>query len=101
MFICLNLNCGRTFDTPCKQYDDVGYLFHVCPYCEYDEIKDAVPCKQCSDLKPNDLEDYCKQCKENLLTDIRECIHDLVHKAMWDREFVLEILDKYLEGENA
>ena len=96
MIICLS--CGRTFDTPAKQYDDVGYFCHVCPYCENDQLADATTCKQCSELKPDDLEDYCDSCKEQVKLEIHRFISDMVLKGAWDRELVEEMMGEVLEG---
>ena len=46
MYICKK--CKRTFENPCNEYDDIGYRYSVCPYCEDDRIEDATTCEQCS-----------------------------------------------------
>jgi DNA-directed RNA polymerase subunit RPC12/RpoP len=57
MYICTK--CNRTFADPAAIYDDIGYKYSACPYCEDDRIEESEPCKQCSDPKPKDHEDYC------------------------------------------
>lgn len=95
MFICLN--CKRTFMDPAKVYDDIGYEYSACPYCEDDRIENAEPCKQCSDPKPKDHEDYCDSCKEQVKLEIHRFMSDMVLKGTWDRELVKEMMSEVLE----
>ena len=96
MYICKK--CNATFEEPAKQYDSVGYKYDMCPYCEDDRIEYATTCEQCSDPKPEDHEDYCDSCKEQVKLEIHRFISDMVLKGGWDRELVEEMMSEVLEG---
>ena len=68
----------------------------ICPYCEHDEISTAVPCRQCSEPKPNDFEPFCDQCKINI-RKIYEFIYEMQVVAGWDKELLDDMLTEYLE----
>jgi DNA-directed RNA polymerase subunit RPC12/RpoP len=95
VYICKK--CKRTFENPCNEYDDIGYRYSVCPYCEDDRIEDATTCEQCSDPKARDGEDYCDSCKEQVKLEIYRFISDMVLKGVWDRELVEEMMSEVLE----
>jgi len=42
MNICMK--CGKTFEEPEREMDDVGYTFSICPYCEGDNFTSAEVC---------------------------------------------------------
>lgn len=96
MYICKK--CNATFEEPAKQYDSVGYKYDMCPYCEDDRIENAEPCKQCSDPKPKDHEDYCDTCKEAMRAKVVGFIEDM-RSEMWDRTLILDTMQEVLEGE--
>lgn len=42
MNICMR--CGKSFEEPGKETDDVGYTYSICPYCESDNFSTAEKC---------------------------------------------------------
>ena len=90
MYICEN--CNGTFADPATVYDDIGYKYSACPYCEDDRISETEPCKQCSELKPRNHEDYCDNCKDAVTNAIHEFISDMVVGEFWDRELVVDMM---------
>ena len=94
MYICMK--CNRTFADPAAIYDDVGYKYSACPYCEDDRIEESEPCKQCSDPKPKDHEDYCDSCKGAVLEAVIQFVHDMRMVEMWDNKLVIETMKEYL-----
>jgi DNA-directed RNA polymerase subunit RPC12/RpoP len=96
MLICLK--CKQTFMDPATIYDDIGYKYSACPYCEDDRIEESEPCKQCSDPKPEDYEDYCDTCKEAMREKVVGFIEDM-RSEMWDRTLILDTMQEVLEGE--
>lgn len=94
MYICEN---KHTFDTPIKEVDDIGYPYDVCPICGDDRIDEATPCKQCSDPKVKDGDDYCEDCLTFAMADIMACLQELSEVDGWDRELLLDAMQAILE----
>lgn len=93
MYICMN--CKKTFADPATVRDDIGYKASVCPYCEDDQIEESTPCKQCSEPKPRDYEDYCDECKGVVLEAVATFVLDM-RTEMWDNELIIEAMEEYL-----
>lgn len=92
------MTCGRTYNEPCKQYDDIGYPHDVCPYCESNEWERVTICDKCGN-PGNYLEKYCETCKTIIKNAITGQIDLLVQTLDFDRAEVGRVLAEIVEGE--
>lgn len=91
--------CGATFEIP-KTVDDQAGPYAVCPECEDEDIIRTVPCRQCKEQKPDNLEDYCDSCKDKSYEDtgglLDMAVLDLAKR--WDRDLIDWALGKWVEN---
>ncbi len=88
--------------TECKEIVEAAYscqdnkVYEICPLCYEGGLEEAVPCRQCSELKPKDYEHYCDDCKSEVTSEISSAITDL--KMRWDAELVDEAITIWIEN---
>lgn len=90
------MKCGRVFFEPCRQYDDIGYVKDVCPYCERQEWERVSICEMCGN-PGHYLEKYCETCKNFIRNMITGTIDILTNEFKFDRHEVDNILQEILE----
>ena len=92
--------CEAVFEEPRTIDDPEAGPYKVCPECEDEDIIRTVPCKQCSDQKPDDLEDYCDHCKDNSYEDAGDLLDlaILKLKQRWDGDLVNWAIKLWVEN---
>ncbi len=94
MFYCLN--CESRFGEPeLERWGNA--ITNVCPHCRDNDYIKLVPCAQCSDLKEDNGDRYCKSCEGGVYKEISDAINDI--KAGWDSELVDQKLVEFIENQ--
>lgn len=80
MYICKE--CGKVFEEPVVMYDDPSpsgislsagaYEYHACPYCESDDVGEAVECPCCGEYHDYDDGIVCKECRDGIAGELDE-----------------------------
>ncbi len=85
--------CGREFAYPERDYDGEcrGY-YDCCPYCGNDDFEELKQCPLCDIWFPDDGEDICVGCREDVVEHFKEFMNTFKPQ---ERAF----LNKYYEGE--
>ena len=66
-----------------------GYEYtDVCSVCGQDDLEDVSTCELCSELMPDNGEDYCDECKN----EVRKYISDGI--SHFDREIMMEAMEE-------
>lgn len=94
MFYCLN--CQSRFDTPeLEQWGNA--ITNVCPHCRDNDYIRLKPCAQCSEPKEDNGDKYCEECKNFTYKEISHFVQHLTIEGNYDRELVIEMMEKYIE----
>lgn len=88
--------CQNRFDEPVQStWGEVTTL--VCPNCEIDDYIKLKPCEQCSELKEDNGDKYCRSCMNEVGREISAAIEEI--KSRWDPELVNEALTEWIENQ--